>query len=74
MFEFDQEIVDTLLVEDLNFKRLYNKHAELKRQVTQVTSGNGNMDDLSLETLKKQKLFLKDQMAGMIETYRRLHH
>jgi len=73
MFEFDRKIVDTLLVKDLNFRRLYNKHAELKRQVTQVTSGNGNMDDLHLETLKKQKLFLKDQMAGMIETYRRLH-
>ncbi len=74
MFEFDQEIVETLLVEDLNFKRLYNKHAELKNQVNLVTSGNGNMDDLRLETLKKQKLFLKDQMAGIIETYRRRQH
>ncbi len=74
MFEFDQEIVEALLVEDLNFRRLYNKHAELKRQVHEVTSGNGSMDDLHLETLKKQKLYLKDQMAGMIESYRRLHH
>ena len=70
MFEFDQKVVSTLLAEDTNFKRLYEKHGELKETVNQANHGELTIDDLALETLKKQKLLLKDQMAEMIEHYR----
>ncbi|MGH8602338.1 MAG: YdcH family protein [Gammaproteobacteria bacterium] len=73
MFEYDQEIVNALLSEDVNFKRLYEKHNDLKRRVHEANIGALAMDDFSLENLKKEKLFLKDQMAGIIESYRRTH-
>lgn len=73
MFEYDQQIVNALLSEDGNFRRLYDKHHALKEQVSLANSGSHPMDDLSLETLKKQKLMLKDQMATIIEHYRRNH-
>lgn len=73
MFEFDQDIVNTLLTEDGNFRRLYDKHHALKERVSLANSGDAPMDDFSLETLKKQKLMLKDQMAVIIEQYRRSH-
>lgn len=73
MFEFEQDIVNTLLTEDGNFRRLYDKHHALKERVSHVNAGEEPLDDLSLETLKKQKLMLKDQMATMIEQYRRTH-
>ncbi len=73
MFEYDQDIVQTLLAENIQFRRLYEKHGDLKQQVEEANLGEHPMDDLSLETLKKQKLYLKDQMANMIASYRKAH-
>jgi uncharacterized protein YdcH (DUF465 family) len=73
MFEFDQVIVDSLLAENSDFKRLYDKHGELKQRVKDANLGTSGIDDYSLENMKKEKLFLKDQMAHLIEDYRRAH-
>jgi uncharacterized protein YdcH (DUF465 family) len=73
MFEFDQEIVQTLLSTDETFRRLYEKHRMLKQQVHEANIGALPMDDVSLENMKKQKLLLKDKMAQMIEKYRKQH-
>jgi hypothetical protein len=73
MFEYEQDIVECLLNEDDDFKRLYEKHSELKQKVKEANLGTRPMDDFSLEDLKKQKLSLKDQMAAKIATYRSDH-
>jgi uncharacterized protein YdcH (DUF465 family) len=73
MFEYDQEIVDTLLTENADFKRLYDKHVELKQRVHDANTGTDPIDDYALENLKKEKLLLKDRMAAMILDYRRAH-
>jgi uncharacterized protein YdcH (DUF465 family) len=70
MFEFDQNIVDSLLGESTDFKRLYEKHGELKQRVKEANIGTVPVDHYVLENLKKEKLMLKDQMAAMIEDYR----
>ena len=71
MFEYDQQIVNSLLSENNDFKRLYDKHDELKQRVDEANSGTLPVDDFSLEKMKKEKLLLKDKMAMMIENYRR---
>lgn len=71
MFEFDQSVVDRLLLEDAQFSRLYQKHHALNAQVQEVHSGQAFVEDLELETWKKQKLLLKDKMAALIAQYRR---
>lgn len=73
MFEYDQDVVEYLLSEDDDFKRLYEKHSELKRKVQEANLGTHPMDDFSLEDLKKEKLLLKDRMAAKIATYRSDH-
>ncbi len=73
MFEFDQAIVDALLREDKNFKRLYARHGKLKEQVNNANNGVEPLEDYALEALKKEKLQLKDQLAAMISQYRRDH-
>ena len=73
MFEFDHDIVENLLVENNNFKRLYDKHTRLKQRVSDAHEGTAGIDDFALENMKKEKLMLKDQMAAMIEDYRRAH-
>lgn len=73
MFEHDQEIVNSLLSEDQDFKRLYEKHGKLKQKVREANIGAEPMDDFTLENLKKEKLLLKDRMAAIIASYRQAH-
>ncbi len=70
MFEYDQEIVNSLLNNNNDFKRLYDKHDILKNTVREANEGNVDMDQLSLEELKKEKLDLKDRMSLIIENHR----
>lgn len=67
MFEFDQSVVDALLVDSAKFRRLYDKHASLKGQISEAHARNVAMPPADLEGLKKAKLLLKDQMARMIK-------
>lgn len=70
MFEHDQEIVNSLLNENKDFKRLYEKHDVLKNTVKEANEKSIKVDQLSLEGLKKEKLILKDRMASIIEDYK----
>lgn len=70
MFEYDQDIVEELLTSDETFKRLFEKHHELKQKVRDANVGALPLDDYSLENLKKEKLHLKDQMASIIARHR----
>ena len=73
MFEYDQQIVTTLLNANEDFQELYKQHNDLKEKVRSAELGVLPMDDLSLGTMKKEKLLAKDKMAAMIERYRREH-
>ena len=73
MFEFDEEIVEALLKESVDFKRLYDKHIDLNRDVDSANTGDTPIEDMELEGMKKEKLYLKDQMAQIIESYRKDH-
>lgn len=71
MFEYDKDIVGTLLEQNDEFKRMYEKHVALKQRVKNANLGTDPIDDVALENMKKEKLMLKDRMAAMIEHYRR---
>ena len=58
MFEQDQEIVESLLDKDRNFRRLYNKHCQLKSKVKEANEGFVGISDFDLEILKKEKLLI----------------
>jgi len=73
MFEFDEEIVEALLKESVDFKRLYDKHLDLNRDVDSANTGDTPIEDMELEGMKKEKLYLKDQMAQIIGNYRKDH-
>lgn len=74
MFETDKEIVNDLLRVNRDFQRMYDKHDQLNRQVDHANRDARAMDDFSLETLKKEKLLLKDRMAAIIENRRQPSH
>ncbi len=74
MFEFEKEIVDNLLKENDDFRRMYNKHDQLNRKVDNANHRPVSIDEFSLETLKKEKLLLKDRMAALIDSHRHSPH
>ncbi len=73
MFEYDQNIVTTLLNDNEDFQQLYKQHNDLKEKVRSAELGVLPLDDATLGTMKKEKLLTKDKMAAMIEQYRREH-
>ena len=73
MFEYEQDIVQALLVENQHFQELFKKHHDLKEKVRDAELGVLPLDDYALGTMKKEKLLAKDRMAAMIEQYRRQH-
>ena len=68
MFEHHQPEMEQLLKDNEDFRRLYNHHQKLDKQVTAAELGTAPMDDLALNKLKKEKLHAKDQLAKMMQT------
>ncbi|MGK0297334.1 MAG: hypothetical protein ACI9XC_000937 [Gammaproteobacteria bacterium] len=70
MFENDREIVNSLLVGNMDFKRLYTKHSKLEQELEQAFNKN---DDTTLGKIKKEKLHIKDKMATLVEKHREIN-
>ena len=67
MFQQRQNEVEKLLSENIEFRRLYNKHQELDKQVHEAEIGLHPMEDLALVQLKKEKLWAKDRLAHILD-------
>ena len=63
MFERHQSMLKELINENDDFRRIYNRHQELDKQVTAAELGTAPMEDLALTRLKKEKLWIKDKLA-----------
>ena len=59
MFEYDEEIVEVLLKESVDFKRLYDKHLIIKRDVDSRNAGNIPVNDMELEGNEKRKIIFE---------------
>ena len=70
MFEYDEQIVNKLIEENDEFRRLFEQHRELDKKVDEADSGVLPLDDLTLHRLKKEKLMLRDKMAVLIDQQR----
>lgn len=66
MFEHSQDILEDLINKNEEFRRKYNRHQELDKQVTAAELGTAPMEDLALNRLKKEKLWIKDKLAMFI--------
>jgi len=73
MFEGHQKEVEVLMNSDNEFKSLYLKHRELKKQVLDAELGVLPLDDMSLVKLKKEKLWAKDRLTAMFDRHQSAH-
>ena len=69
MFERRQVQIDALLGENIEFRRLYNKHQELHQQVHEAETGLRPLEDLALVQLKKEKLWAKDRLSRIMDAH-----
>jgi uncharacterized protein YdcH (DUF465 family) len=63
MFEHHQNKMEQLIKENEDFRRNYDRHQELDKRVTAAELGTAPMEDLALNQLKKEKLWVKDKLA-----------
>jgi uncharacterized protein YdcH (DUF465 family) len=70
MFEHHQQEMETLMKENEDFLRIYNRHQELDKRVSAAETGTAPMEDLALNQLKKEKLWAKDQLARIMDSNR----
>ncbi len=69
LHEYREEI-SALKIENAHFSKIFEKHNELDDKINDVDAGRAHMDQLELETLKKEKLKLKDEAYAMIMDFK----
>jgi uncharacterized protein YdcH (DUF465 family) len=70
LHEYREEI-SKLKQENAHFAKIFEKHNELDQKVEDAEAGRIPMTDTELETLKKEKLRLKDEAYKMILEYKK---
>ncbi len=66
-----RDIITKLKQANAHFSKIFERHNELDQKITDVEEGREHMDDFELETLKKEKLKLKDEAYAMIIEYKK---
>ena len=56
-----------------HFLKVFAHHNVLDDKITKAENGDIPLTDVELETLKKEKLLLKDEAYGMILKYKKEH-
>jgi len=70
LHEYRDEIHE-LKQENAHFAKIFEKHNELDQKIEHAEAGDEPMTDMELETLKKEKLLLKDEAYKMILDYKK---
>jgi len=70
LHEYRDEIHE-LKQQNAHFAKIFEKHNELDKKIEDAEAGRVPMADLELETLKKEKLLLKDEAYKMILDYKK---
>jgi len=70
LHEYRDEI-SKLKQSNAHFAKIFEKHNELDQKITDFEEGRGHIEDLALETMKKEKLKLKDEAYSIIVEFKK---
>ena len=70
LHEYRDEIHE-LKQQNAHFVKVFEKHNELDQKIEDAEAGRVILTDIEIETLKKEKLLLKDEAYKMIMDYRK---
>jgi uncharacterized protein YdcH (DUF465 family) len=68
MFPEYRDLITQLKTTDHHFSRLFDKHNLLDQKIKNLESGLEKATDLEIETLKKEKLHLKDDLYNILKS------
>ncbi|MCG8669851.1 MAG: YdcH family protein [Pseudomonadales bacterium] len=64
-----KEAIHTLKMNNNHFARLFEEYHEVDHEIHRIETGAENTSDEYLETKKKERLSLKDQLFAMIKEH-----
>ncbi|WP_071058791.1 YdcH family protein [Pelistega sp. MC2] len=67
MFPEYRDLISRLKNEDSHFARLFDEHNDLDHQIIRLEQNPVTSNSTEIETLKKQKLALKDQLYVILK-------
>jgi uncharacterized protein YdcH (DUF465 family) len=70
LHEYRDEISE-LKQQNAHFAKIFEKHNELDKKAKDADEGRLHLTDLERETIKKEKLLLKDEALKMILEYKK---
>ena len=71
LFPDDEAVLHALKIDNAHFRALAEQHNILAKQIYRIETDIEPASDEHLEELKKQRLTLLDEVAGMIATWRK---
>jgi uncharacterized protein YdcH (DUF465 family) len=75
MFHEYREIISKMKTEDAHFQKQFDRHNELNDKIDELeVSGGEHTEHFKLETMKKEKLKLKDDIYNMIIKYKKANN
>ena len=66
MFPEYRDLISRLKTEDAHFSRLFERHNELDHRIDNMETGVTSVDSFTIESLKKEKLLLKDKLYAVL--------
>lgn len=66
MFPEYRDLITQLKHKDLHFTHLFDRHNDIDQKIKNIESNVEQATDLEVETLKKEKLNLKDQIYAIL--------
>jgi len=66
MFPEYRDLITQLKHNDLHFTKLFERHNEIDQQIKNIETNVEQASELAIETLKKEKLNLKDQLYAIL--------
>ena len=68
-FPEHHDAIHELKMNNAHFKKLFDEYHDVEHEVHRIEEGAENTSDQYLEERKKNRLFLKDQLYGMIKEH-----
>lgn len=65
-FPSQADKIHALKSSNAHFQKLAQRYEDINKDVAQIEEGVRAADDAHLETLKKERLLLKDQLAALL--------
>ncbi len=66
MFPEYRDLITQLKTTDRHFLNLFDRHNDLDQQIKNLEAHIGHATQLEIESLKKEKLVLKDELYGLL--------